>query len=204
MTLGLDPGVREAWHRGRARYAVWLLRVREPAVWARAAEVAAAIGPTLRPQPASEMHITLFVCGFPTESPRFDDDVGWDTLRAQRESLLAFSAAPPRLAIGAANAFLSCPFLEVLDPAGDLARLRQALAPHAPEIRFAPYLPHITVGLLPEAVPTSMVIQRLQPFRPLPEITLRPSAIELVEFDAARAGAPLMTRWSLPFREAAA
>lgn len=200
MTLGLDPGAREGWHRGRSRYAVWALRVSEPEVQARAAEVAAAIGPPLRVQPASELHITVFVAGFPTEDPRHDDDVAWSILHAQRQVLVLAMDRTPRLKLGGANGFLSCPFLEVYDADGDLACLRAALEPHSPEVRFGPYLPHVTVGLLPEPVPTATLVRRLVPFRGLPLLDLAPEAVELVEFDAHQAGAPLITRWSLPFR----
>lgn len=198
-TLGLDPGAREAWRRGRARYAVWVLRVRHPEVAARAAAVAETAHGWIEAIPERDLHITVWVAGFPCEAPRLDDDVGWEGLARQREQLLAFSGGL-RLQVGAANAFLSAVFLEVHDPLGDLARLRRALDVGPRELRFAPYLPHVTVGVMPVSRPTAGLRERLAPCRALPPIEIAPEAIELVELDAAVSGAPLETRWSVPLR----
>lgn len=198
-TMGLDPGAREAWRRGRSRYAVWVLRVRAPAVAARVSAVAGAIEGWIQGISERDLHITVWVAGFPCEAPRLDDDAAWEGLARQREQLLAFSGGL-RLEVGAANAFLSAVFLEVRDPAGDLARLRQAMDVGPRELRFGPYLPHVTVGVMPVSRPTAGLRERLAPFRGLPPIEIAPEAVELVELDAAVAGAPLETRWSVPLR----
>lgn len=196
-TLGLEPGVREAWHRGRERYAVWLLRVREEAALARMAEVGEAIGARLgarfRPQPASEAHITAFVAGFPSSAPSVDDDVDYVALEEQAARVAGRLGGPLRLALGGANAFLSCPFLEVHDPDGGLAALREALAAPTREIRFAPYHPHLTLGLLPESVPAAALTEALLPYREAPELQLGFDALELASFDPRVPGAPLET-----------
>lgn len=194
-TLGATPGVREAWHRGRRDYAVWALRVTGAEALARMAEVAGALrrglGAAFLPQTAGDAHITAFVAGFPAAQPLLDDDVSLASLDRQAAALAG--ASPPRLALGGFNAFLSCPFLEIADPWGDLAALRARLAPSTREIRFAPYLPHLTLGALPEAVPTAAVVAAGAPFRGLPPLLLEIDAVELLMVDALHPRAPLRT-----------
>ena len=88
-TWGPSPGVREAWAAGRRRYAVWLLRVQPPAVLERMKRVAEALGDAVEPTPLEEAHITLWVAGFPTDTPSLDDDVAEAVLAAQAEALRA-------------------------------------------------------------------------------------------------------------------
>lgn len=202
-TLALSPGERERWRRGRETYAVWALRVRHPEVLERMARVgarlAAALGGAFVPQPLDQAHVTVFVAGFPSPAPALDDDVAESALRAQAALAHRLGLGPLRLEVGGANGFLTCPFLEVLDPAGDLARLRRALAAGAPEIRFSDYHPHVTVGFLPGGVGTEPLRACLSPLRRLPPLRLRPAEVELVTYDAATPGSPLITASKVAF-----
>lgn len=190
-TLGPTPGAREAWHRGRPRYAVWVLRVDDPAVLARHAAMADVLAPH-GAQPFTDLHITLFVAGFPTAHPRHDDDVHPSTLDAQVDALRAADLPSPRLSVGGLNAFLSCTFLEVHDPSGGLDALRVPLEDAHREVRFAPYVPHLTVGPFGDTRPTGPVAAAIAAFRSLPPLPVRPAALELVSFDAFATG-PLTT-----------
>lgn len=199
-TLGPTPGAREAWHRGRRRYAVWLLRVDDRAVRARLAEAEA----HLRPHGVRafvEPHVTVFVAGFPTAAPALDDDVDDAVLDAQAAALAAAPPPRPRLVVGGLNAFRSCPFVEVADPWGDLAALRATLAAAAREIRFARYVPHLTVGLFADERPTAPVADAIAPFRTAPPLALSPGTLDLVELDAHDPGAPLHTRVRVALRD---
>lgn len=202
-TLALSPGERERWRRGRETYAVWALRVRSPRVLERMAQVASrlvgALGSAFVPQPLDQAHVTVFVAGFPCPAPALDDDVAESALRDQAASARRLGLGPLRLEVGGANGFLTCPFLEVYDPAGDLARLRRALATGAPEIRFADYHPHVTVGFLPGGVSAEALVACLSPLRRLPPLTLRPAEVELVTYDAATPGSPLVTASRVAF-----
>ena len=201
-TLGLDPGERERWRRGRARYAVWVARVQDRAVLRRLAQVGEqltqALGGSFVPMAPAQAHITLFVAGFPAQQPALDDDVSYATLEAQAAAVARLRGGPLRVHVGGASGFLSCPLLEVVDGRGDLVRLRAALGAGASEVRFAPYLPHVTVGSLPESVPTDAVREALEPLRRLPPLRLRVDQVELVSFDAAVAGSPLVTEVAVP------
>ncbi len=203
--LGPTPGVREAWHRGRPRYAVWVLRVTDDAVRERMNDVSRALsralGPApdmLRPQPAAEAHVTVWVAGFPTDTPALgdalDDDVAWARLHAQAAE--AAGAGPLSLVVGGANSFLSCAFLEVFDPTGGLGRLRARLGPG--ELRFAPYLPHVTAALYGDRAPLDRLRAALQPLRALPPLPMVVDALELVTFRAEVAGSPLETALYVP------
>jgi hypothetical protein len=198
QTLGPTPGVLPAWHRGRARYAVWLLRVADAAVQARQAAVADRLGPAIVPVAAGDAHVTVWVCGFPCARPRFDDDVAEATLDAQRAATRA--ARPPRLLVGAPNAFATCAFLEVHDPDGDLAALRWTLGsvPGARELRFARYRPHLTIGRFADSRPTAPLAAEIQAMRadarfvPLPAGAVRLELVELDSHDPDR----FTTRWT--------
>lgn len=197
-TLGPTPGVREAWHRGRRRYAVWVLRVGDAALRHRAAAMADHLAPH-GVLPFRDPHVTVFVLGFPAAVPLADDDVAEHVLAAQVDALRACRLPPPRVAVGGLNAFLSCPVLEVLDPHDDLARLRAPLAALHPEIRFAPYLPHLTVGTFGDTRPTHPVAAAIAPFRALPPLPLTADSVDLVSFDADVVGGPLDTLATVPF-----
>ncbi len=194
-TLGPTPGAQEAWHRGRARYAVWAIRIDEPSVVARVADVGTALGDAIETIPAADLHVTTFVAGFPCSgAPRHDDDIPWSVLDEQAVALRAALRAPIELEIGGANAFASCAFLDVHDPRGGLASLRRSLATKHREIRFETYTPHVTVGRFRSTRSTSPIAATLAQHRAAPPIRVTANAIDLVTFDARHPGhAPLLT-----------
>jgi hypothetical protein len=110
-------------------------------------------------------------------------------------ALAAAGLRAPRLQVGGLNAFLSCPILEIHDLQGGLAALRDPLG--AETLRFAPYLPHLTVGPFGDTRPTGPIAAAIAPHRCLPPLPFEPDAIELVTFDAAAPG-PLRTRARIP------
>jgi hypothetical protein len=186
QTLGPSAGAIDDWRRGRTRYAVWILRVLVREVLARMASVAAQLEDAIVPVQAEDAHVTTWVCGFPATRPTFDDDVAETTLAAQLAAATRLS--PPRLIVGAPNAFASCAFLEVHDPHGDLAAMRAALAvPGAREIRFARYQPHVTVGRFRDTRPTAAIASALAALRAGADaapLALHGCALELVTLDA--------------------
>lgn len=196
-TLGPSPGAREAWHRGRRWYAAWVLRVDEPAALARMEVAAALLDGLARPVPRTDAHVTVWVAGFPSERCTLDDDIPRAVLDEQARSVESARVPAPRLVLGGLNAFLTCAFLEVWEVDGRLDTIRSMLGQR--EIRFAPWLPHLTVGTFPETVPTGPIAARIGPLRDLPPIALRPRALELVEFEAAHPMSPLHTRIQIPF-----
>ncbi len=191
-TLGPTPGALEAWHLGRRRYAVWLAPVTAPGPLAGLAELQRALRAAI--VPVAYPHVTLWVAGFPASSPRLDDDVAEAELDAQLDAVRAWRAAGGRLRVtfGYANAFLSAAFVEVHDAHGDLAAVRAALAaPGGRELRFAPYLPHLTAGRFRKQQGTAELVHAIERLRAPP---VAPSVelpeVVLAELDAPAPDAP--------------
>lgn len=195
-TLGPSGDALEGWRRGRQRYAVWALRLTDPAVLARMAAVADRLAGSIVAVPPEDAHVTVWVCGFPAALPALDDDVAESVIAAQRAA--ARTPRRLRLSVGAPNAFATCAFLEVHDPHGDLSALRAALAvPGAREVRFAPYLPHVTVGRFADTRDSAPIADALAALRDGGRFTAHPvhdGALELIELDA-RAPERLTTVW---------
>lgn len=150
-TWGLAPGAREAWHRGRRWYHVWVLRVDDAAVRARRAAVWETMAGWLEPSAPDDPHVTVWVHGF--DPPGFHHPL---------------EGAEVPLRVGGAGSFASCPYLEVRGP---LDPLRRAFP--GGEERWAPYLPHLTVGRYAGAVPVAPVVRALRPLRRLPPLDTR-------------------------------
>lgn len=218
-TLGPTPGAREAWHKGRARYAVWVLRVNDPHIAERAARIAASLGAMASPVPHTQHHITVWVSGFPlpmnaerkadsslrvsplppagqeTPGEMLDDDVDQAVLDEQARAVNEASLSPFDLLLGGVNSFLTAPFLHVTDPSDGIARLRTQLGLPLQrrclrELRFAPFVPHLTVAHFAAGVATKDIAPKLEPFRQLPDLHCRVNALELVDFCAHTAHAP--------------
>lgn len=150
------------WHRGRRRYAVWSLPVDCPTVLARLQRARTHLGDWLHDDHRRQAHITLFVCGFPSASPRFDDDFPGERLAAQLAALHARAGAPFELQVGGLASFASAAYLRVSDPAGRLQALRTMLERQGAEIRQGPYRPHLTVGLYARPVARAVLQRRLE------------------------------------------
>lgn len=100
----------------------------------------------------------------------------------------------PRLALAGANAFRGCAVLDVVPLDPGLDTLRAAIGGvSSPELRFAPFHPHVTVGHFPSRHPTGPIARQLAPLRRLPEVPMTPTHIEQVELDARLPRSPLRT-----------
>jgi len=191
--LGPTPGHRAQWAAGRVDYAVWAVRLTSEAVSQRIAALQALLGDWMHAIPPADFHITTWVAGFPTHAlPTRSDDISEADLERQAATL---ARHPPfRLGIGGANSFTTASFLEVIDLDGTLASLRNSLTRTGPpELRFAPYIPHVTLGTATGNHPTAAIQACLQPHRQLPLIEVQVSQVEEVRFDARQSGAPLHT-----------
>lgn len=170
-TLAPTPGVREAWHRGRRWYHVWVLELDESAA-ARRDEVygalirgagagargAGAERRLLIPFSLRTPHVTVWVHGFEEEEaggPRRRPAPGHPE-----------EGAHFTLGLGGASSFLSCPFVEVRAPW--IGALREGFPGR--EERWAAYLPHLTVARYAAALPTSELAAHLRPLRRLPPL----------------------------------
>ncbi|RME27584.1 MAG: 2'-5' RNA ligase family protein [Deltaproteobacteria bacterium] len=190
-TCGPTPGARRAWLRGRSDYLVWVLRVNGPRVGDRVQAAARRLESTIRPVPPADLHVTVWVAGFACDRVRFDDDVDPAVIGRWRSSLA--DAPRFRVEVGGINSFTSAPFFDVVDVDGGIAELRRRLGAHHDELRFAPYLPHISVGSYLDSRPVAPLVAALSPLRRLPPLSVAVDAVELCAFDGRVPGAPLRT-----------
>lgn len=202
-TLGPTPGERERWHAGRSRYAVWLARVTGSEFLARTRLAQQQLEQWILPIAGEQLHLTIFVCGFPTAGGTMNDDVEPEALITQANHLAAAAFAPLELQIGPVNSFTSAAFLEVQDPLAGLERIRAALGSalehHGKrEVRFSHYIPHITVGMYRLDYAITPIVEALAPLRALPPLRLRLEALELVDYETDRWDAPLRTLRRVP------
>lgn len=172
------------WHRGRPRYALWSIPVQCPQVLARMAAARALLGDWLYPPGQRQAHVTLFVCGFPSAAPEHDDDIHTAVLQAQRQALESLRRQPFELRIGGLDGFASAAFLRVEDD-GELEPLRHALGRLAGEVRQAPYVPHLTLGLYRHAASAEDWRHRAAPLRDAPPLALPVRELQLVSYAAA-------------------
>lgn len=149
------------WHKGRQRYAVWVLSIDSEAIQHRLQSARHLLQDWVHPVGERQAHITLFVCGFPARYTVHDDDFSQSQLEQQRQALKQLNAHPFQLQIGGAASFSSAAYLQVHDPAQGLARIRKALSNCSHEIRQSPYTPHLTIGLYQKAIDRSLIEQRL-------------------------------------------
>ena len=172
------------WHRGRARYWLWSIPVDCPAVLQRLQAARSCLGEWLHAPGARQAHITLFVCGFATPQPVHNDDIAPAVLDAQCRALAALRQPAFELHIGDLDSFTSAAFLTVQEH-GHLDRLRDTLAGLAPEVRQAPYAPHLTVGLYRRAVARATWQQHTRALRDCPPLTLPVRELQLLSYAAS-------------------
>lgn len=191
-------GVRARWHRGRGAYAAFVVRVRRPAVSARVVSAQRRFGDLIVPESVRDLHVTFFVAGFPVERPARDDEVSMAWLAAASAQLRR-ATSTFRLVVGAAATFRSAPYLTVEDRDGGLIALRSALARLGRELRFEPFVPHLTLGRYARRARLDEVTRALAPLQDLDPIEIRVDRCALVFFDPRKAGSPLCTQTTIRF-----
>jgi len=156
------------WHHGRQDYSVWLIEIDGMGASQKVAAAREHLSPFLITPYRRQPHITLFVCGFLADAPRYDDDYSAGQFERHAHLLKESDARPFTVEIGGLNSFASAPYLEVADQEGGLGRVRALLLSTGKEIGRSVYTPHITVGLYSKTFPGSMVIERLSSFPKYP------------------------------------
>ncbi len=163
-TISSLPRDHPDWRRGREVYALWLIELDLPQVADRVAAARSRLAGLLQNGYGRQPHITLFVCGFPAGSRRYDDDFTPEQLRQQERDLARAAVPSFAVEIGGLKSFTSAAYLEVHDRDGGLERLRAVLFRSGSDIGRTGYVPHVTVGLYAGAFPGGMVIDRMNTF----------------------------------------
>lgn len=189
LTLAIEDRDHSEWRRGRERYAVWMIDADIPELRERVDQARQHLSGLLAPS-QRQPHITLFVCGFPAERREHDDDFDDAMFAAQCNALESLSCEAFELRIGRLSSFDLSAFFEVDDPDDAVSRMRARLAGVCRELRFAPYVPHLTVGLYRDAFDKRDIAARLDRFETT-EIILPVRAIHLATYAARDIGGSL-------------
>lgn len=186
-TCPITQDLMDSWSRGRPTYAVWLVRVKDPAVSERMGQVRAPLSPFLRADDLRDPHITLAACGFPCQAPSQEDDFSEAMFAAQLNRLTEVEPAPFVVDVLGAGSFPGTPILEVRDTHGQLRALHNCLNTWSD----VPYVPHVTFGHYSDAVTPGLVAERLAPFLDLPPLSIEVTSISLATYDVSSVCGPL-------------
>jgi 2'-5' RNA ligase len=179
------------WHRGRREYTVWVVELAQDDILAKVEAARKHLSGLLLNSYRRQPHITLFVCGFFTDSPRFDDDFCQSQLDAHLQLLSEAKVDPFSIEIGGLNSFVSAPFLEVHDKEGGIERVRGLLSTLGREVDRDTFTPHVTVGLYSEAFSTKAVIEKLSAF-PGDPVNCAVERISFAAYSASEICGPLV------------
>ncbi|KRE89423.1 hypothetical protein ASG87_03535 [Frateuria sp. Soil773] len=184
------------WHRGRARYGVWLVPLLDPALLGYLREARRQLADLLHPDTERQPHLTVFVCGFEQPARVADDNFSPQQLQAQVGLLQRMRGPAFTLPLGRPDSFASAAFLPVGDPDGRLDGWRRMLGEAASEVRQAAYIPHVTLGLYRRKVDADTVRRRLAQLAP-PPLPLRVGQLHYATYDARVLFGPLESRHRL-------
>ena len=176
--------VLENWHRGRERYAVWMIRINEPLIERRIQIVNQTLSPYINIHPVTKPHITVFALGFPSTEILYNDDFDMAIIKQQVDLLRELQLKPISLKVGSANSLLTGPVLEIHDLSNQLTKIRQVLDQTKNEIRFSSFVPHITTGHYLEAKSPENFAKGFDKLRSFEPITLKLTELELINFSA--------------------
>ena len=179
------------WHQGRSRYAVWLIDSPCPAVKERAEAAKAHLRRYLIRPYRRAPHISVFICGFLSQTANLDDDYPAACMAGHVTDLKEIGLTAFDIEIGGINSFASAPYLAVRDIEGGIAGIRDRLSSRSTEIRFAPYTPHLTLGLYSGAFDTRQVAAEIAAFPDIQPLRWRVEKLHLATYNALEIAGPL-------------
>ena len=189
------------WHHGRQDYSVWLIELGCAAVISKVHAAREHLSEFLIKPYRRQPHITIFVCGFLAETPRYDDDYSTQQFGRHTHLLREAAVKPFAVEIGGLSSFSSAPFLEVADLEGGLGRVRALLSSAGQEIGRSAYVPHITVGLYSGAFPGSAVTEKIYSF-PKDPCKLTVDRITFATYQAREISGALTGRYEVALQPA--
>ncbi len=180
------------WHKGRSKYAVWVLELNDEQFLQRYREAQQHLSPYLISAYERKPHITLAPCGFLVSDKQHYDDYCLAAIEQDIEQILSLELNAIEVAIR--NILISyaiAPGFEVLDIQGDLKCLNDRLAKHDHFEENYDYFPHVTVGLYNGEWPTAEILEALQHFEIEKNIILKFNVIKLVSYVPTVSGGQL-------------
>ncbi|GAA5096019.1 2'-5' RNA ligase family protein [Wohlfahrtiimonas larvae] len=181
-----------AWHKGRSKYAVWVLEFSDDLFLQRYRAAQQHLSSYLIANYVRQPHITLAPCGFLSTEKQHHDDYCLDVIEQDVEKILSLELNAIEVAIR--NILISyaiAPGFEVLDLQGDLKRLNDSLAKYDHFEENYDYFPHVTVGLYNDEWPTDVILEALKRFEIEEDITLKLNVIKLVSYVPTISGGQL-------------
>lgn len=178
------------WHKGRQRYGIWMVPIDCPQVLGYVAQVTGQLADLLHPS-RRQPHLTVFVCGFEQPGRVHDDDFTAAQLARQIAALQDLQPSACTLQVGGPDSFSSAAYLRVADPDGQLERWRKALAESCQEVRFGPYVPHVTLGLYRRQLTAAELRLRLQRVTGVQQLELPVNRLEYVTYESSDMFGPL-------------
>lgn len=191
-TYGPLTGDFYDWHKGRPKYAVWVLELNDEQFLQRYREAQQHLSPYLISTYERKPHITLAPCGFLSSEKQHYDDYCWDAIEQDIEQIMSLGLNSIEVAIR--NILISyaiAPGFEVLDIQGDLKCLNDRLAKHDHFEENYDYFPHVTVGLYNDEWPTDLILRELKQFEIQEDVLLRFNVIKLVSYAPTVSGGQL-------------
>ena len=184
------------WHKNREHYAVWVIDFDEQAILDEVDRARYFFEEWLLKPFERQPHISLFVNGFMTDSAVHDDDYSLSQQMTHQQILAQSDLESFDIEIGGLNSFASALYFDVFDSAGGIAQVKDCLTQVMPELRWKAYVPHITIGLYKEQIPTQEVIERIKEYQQLPSIKKNVRNIKLMTYCAQELIGPLTTRFA--------
>lgn len=173
------------WHKGRARYCVWMYRLDDVGIRQKLTHLAAAISTALGTAPIHHFHVTLFASGFLSTSIRYNDDITPDTISRQIDAAKALTHTQPHLVMTGLEANAYGVFIALEDQSPTTGHIRNALTHISGEVPRDSFMPHITLGNYLQAYPLARVKAMLKTLL-VPDfpLTIPHCHLELVTLDA--------------------
>lgn len=198
-TVVAQPRDYPEWHKGRNCYAIWMVPIDCPQVLGYMAGVTDQLADLLHPT-RRQPHLTVFVCGFEQPSQVQDDDFTAVQLQRQMEAMHGLQQSICTLQVGRPDSFSSAAYLSVTDPDGHLDVWRSALAEGGSEIRFGPYVPHITLGLYCQQLGVAALRERLDRVADPPELHMPVDRLEYAHYSSTDMFGPLSCQQVIYFQ----
>lgn len=149
------------WHKGREQFSLWYLEILDTELIEYLQLLRDAFDDILFQPNTRQFHITVYICGFKTDTHKqWDDDFDHYALLRQISAIQQLNLHRIQLKTRRINSFESALFVEVEDTGGTLNHIRQTLAQISDEVAPLDYCPHITLGLYKTQVSGAEVMRR--------------------------------------------
>ncbi|MEY3288872.1 MAG: hypothetical protein RLZZ419_1114 [Pseudomonadota bacterium] len=190
------------WHLGRSRYAFWAIDLDCPAVCLQVEAARQHLTDLLLDGYYRKPHITLSICGFLSDQPKYVDDFGIIHFQEHLAALRKLELQSFEIEIDLLASFASVPFFHVNDPGNSLSTLHNCFTPTGHHQAVNRYIPHVTVGLYGGIWPTKAVSDRLDIFPQGEVLCCLIKRISLMSYSAFDIGGALTTIADYHFDEA--